>query len=75
MIPSLLPYGTRVAHKTGDISTAAHDAGIVFLPDRQPYVLAVLTQWPPEAGRRGEVIARISQCVFEHLRAAEEELA
>jgi len=74
-IPAGLPEGARVAHKTGEISTAAHDAGIVFLPDREPYVLAVLTQWPPEAGRRREVIARISQSVFEHLRAGEEELA
>jgi len=74
-IPAGLPEGTRVAHKTGEISTAAHDAGIVFLPDREPYVLAVLTQWPPDAGRRREAIAHISQSVFEHLRAAEEELA
>jgi beta-lactamase class A len=74
-IPAGLPEGARVAHKTGEISTAAHDAGIVFLPDREPYVLVVLTQWPPEAGRRREVIARISQSVFEHLRTGEEELA
>jgi beta-lactamase class A len=73
-IPAGLPEGARVANKTGEISTAAHDAGIVFLPDREPYVLAVLTQWPPEAGgRRREVIARISQCVFEHLKTWEEE--
>lgn len=74
-IPAGLPEGARVAHKTGEISTAAHDAGIVFLPDREPYVLAVLTQWPPDAGHRREVIARISQSVCDHLRAAEEELA
>ena len=74
-IPAGLPEGARVAHKTGEISTAAHDAGIVFLPNREPYVLAVLTQWPPDAGRRREVIARISQSVFDHLRATEEELA
>jgi beta-lactamase class A len=72
-IPAGLPEGARVAHKTGEISTAAHDAGIVFLPDREPYVLAVLTQWPPEAGRRRETIAHISQSVFEHLKAREEE--
>jgi beta-lactamase class A len=74
-IPAGLPEGTRVAHKTGEISTAAHDAGIVFLPDREPYALAVLTQWPPGVGRRREVIALISQSVFEHLRAWEEERA
>lgn len=72
-IPAGLPEGTRVAHKTGEISTAAHDAGIVFLPDREPYALAVLTQWPSGGGRRREVIARISQSVYEHLRAWEDE--
>jgi beta-lactamase class A len=74
-IPAGLPEGARVAHKTGEISTAAHDAGVVFLPDREPYVLTVLTQWPSDSGRRREAIAHISQSVFEHLRAAEEELA
>jgi len=75
-IPAGLPEGARVAHKTGEISTAAHDAGIVFLPDREPYALAVLTQWPPGGGgRRREVIARISQNVYEHLRAWEDERA
>src|SRR6185436_1385334 len=74
-IPAGLPEDARVANKTGDISTATHDAGIVFLPDRKPYVLSVLTQWPPDAGRRREVIARISQSVFEHLKDGEEERA
>ena len=30
-IPARLPEGTRVAHKTGEISTVAHDAGVVYL--------------------------------------------
>ncbi len=39
----------RVAHKTGDISTIAHDAGVVYPPNRPPYVIAVLTEWDPDA--------------------------
>jgi len=35
-----LPPGTRVAHKTGDITGTA----IVFPPDRGPYVLVILTR-------------------------------
>lgn len=61
-IPSGAPDGARVANKTGEISTMAHDAGIVFPADRKPYVLAVLTEWEPDAGndRRG-LIAAISR--------------
>src|SRR5687767_3975165 len=43
MIPLKLPKGTRVAHKTGEISTHCHDAGIVYAPNRRPYVVAILT--------------------------------
>src|SRR5690349_13705928 len=44
-IPARLPKGTRVAHKTGEISTVAHDAGVVYLPKRKPYALVILTEW------------------------------
>lgn len=67
-IPAGLPDVARVANKTGEISTVAHDAGVVYLPDREPYVLAVLTEWSKEAtAARRETIARISRAVFEHL--------
>ena len=49
-IPAGLPKAARVAHKTGNISTVHHDAGIVFLEDRKPYVLVILTQFA--AGQR-----------------------
>jgi beta-lactamase class A len=66
-IPAGLPEDARVANKTGDISTVAHDAGIVYLPDREPYVIAILTEWTPEASGRKEAIARISRTVYETL--------
>src|SRR6266699_4428779 len=34
MIPAGLPAHAAVAHKTGEISTACHDIGIVYLPER-----------------------------------------
>ena len=37
-IPARLPGAVRVAHKTGEISTIAHDAGVVYPPNRKPYV-------------------------------------
>lgn len=67
-IPAGLPDDARVANKTGEISTVAHDTGLVYLPGREPYALAILTEWSPDAtsGRR-ETLARISRAVYEHL--------
>lgn len=70
-IPARLPKGTRVAHKTGEISTIAHDAGVVYLPDRKPYVVVILTEWDVDASGRSRAIAEISHCVYETLAAKE----
>ncbi|WP_420128599.1 serine hydrolase [Longimicrobium sp.] len=67
-IPARLPEGVRVANKTGEISTVAHDAGIVYVPNREPYALVVLTEW--DAGKtsgRSDTISRISRAVYDHL--------
>src|SRR3954466_1837525 len=66
-IPARLPKGARVAHKTGEISTVAHDAGVVYLPKRKPYVLVVLTEWDPEGSGRSRTIATISHTIYEYL--------
>src|ERR1700754_846850 len=66
-IPARLPSAVRVAHKTGEISTIAHDAGVVYPPKRKPYVIAILTEWPPEVSGRKPMIADISQAVYEVL--------
>ncbi|MEX2281822.1 MAG: serine hydrolase [Gemmatimonadota bacterium] len=70
-IPAGLPEAARVAHKTGEISTVAHDAGIVHLPDREPYVVVILTEWKPELGGRQSTIARISRAVYEYVTDGE----
>jgi beta-lactamase class A len=70
-IPAGLPPDARVANKTGEISTEAHDAGIVYLPERAPYALVVLTSWEPDAGSgRRDAIARISRAVYGWLTGA-----
>jgi beta-lactamase class A len=66
-IPARLPRAVRVAHKTGDISTVAHDAGVVYPPGRKPYVIAVLTEWSPDAAGRSATIAEVSHAVFDVL--------
>jgi beta-lactamase class A len=62
-IPAGLPKAARVAHKTGNISTVHHDAGIVFLDGRKPYVLVILTQFAAEQGR-GTAVAEVSRDIF-----------
>lgn len=65
-IPAGLPGEARVAHKTGNISTVHHDAGLVYFEDRRPYALAVLTSFPADIGRTGAVAA-ISRDIFQSL--------
>ena len=67
-IPAGLPDDARVANKTGEISTVAHDTGLVYLRDRRPYAVAILTEWSADrtSGRR-ETLASISRAVYEHL--------
>jgi len=66
-IPARLPKAARVAHKTGEISTVAHDAGVVYLPKRKPYAVVILTEWDPSATARSRTIATISQTIYELL--------
>jgi beta-lactamase class A len=66
-IPARLPKAARVAHKTGEISTIAHDAGVVYLPKRKPYVLVILTEWDAATSGRSRTIAAISHAIYEFL--------
>ena len=65
MIPAGLPSHATVAHKTGEISTVCHDAGIVYLPEREPYVVAILTEVDPDRNGRRDTVAKISKAVYE----------
>ncbi|MEO8383489.1 MAG: serine hydrolase [Acidobacteriota bacterium] len=71
-IPAGLPKAARVAHKTGNISTVHHDAGIVYLDGRKPYVLVILTQFPAEQGR-GTAVAEVSRDIFNTLAGSDHE--
>jgi beta-lactamase class A len=64
MIPAGLPAHATVAHKTGEISTACHDIGIVYLPERQPYIAVILTEFDPEHDGRRETVATISEMLY-----------
>lgn len=70
-IPPDIRAKARIANKTGEISSAAHDAGIVYIAGRKPYVLAVLTEHEPDSGKRMDPVARVSTAVYEWLIAAD----
>jgi beta-lactamase class A len=65
-IPAGLPGDVHVAHKTGNISTVHHDAGIIYMGNRNPYFLVILTQFPAET-RRSAAVAEVSKDLFETL--------
>src|SRR5215469_10347571 len=71
MIPAGLPPHAIVAHKTGEISTATHDIGIVYLPEREPYITAILTEFDPDTEGRREMVAAISEAIYRSLLRTE----
>jgi beta-lactamase class A len=64
-IPAGLPEGTRVAHKTGEITAHSHDAAIVYPLGRKPYVLVVLTRGIQDGAKSSKLIADISLIIYE----------
>jgi beta-lactamase class A len=65
-IPAGLPRGTRVAHKTGEITAVSHDAAIVYLAGGNPYVLVVLTRGISDGQKSSKLIADLSALVYRH---------
>jgi len=66
-IPAMLPRGTRVAHKTGDITGINHDAAIVYPRRGSPYVLVVLTRGVTDMKTSSRLIAELSAMVYRHV--------
>jgi beta-lactamase class A len=65
-IPAGLPAGTRVAHKTGQITGVLHDAAIVFPPEgRPPFVLVVLTAGIPDERLARALIQDVARHAWE----------
>ncbi len=71
MLPARLPVHAAVAHKTGEISTACHDMGIVYLPEREPYIAVILTEFDSEGDGRREIVAAISEAIYRLIVGAE----
>lgn len=67
-IPVGLPSGTRVAHKTGDITRVEHDAALVYPARGAPYVLVVLTSGIESQSAARTLIADITRIVHAALQ-------
>jgi beta-lactamase class A len=73
MIPGLLPFGTKVASKSGRARRGRMDAGLVFHDGTPLYALAVYTDLVPEVMPDGmpgytavfATIARISRACWD----------
>jgi beta-lactamase class A len=68
-LPAGLPRGMRVAHKTGSITRINHDAGIVYVPGRKPYIIVVMVRGLEQEPRSSQLIADISRTVYQVLSA------
>jgi beta-lactamase class A len=62
-IPAGLPAGTRVAHKTGEITKIHHDAAIVFAP--KPFVLVILVRGLAETKDSAALMADITRQLYQ----------
>jgi beta-lactamase class A len=60
-IPSGLPKGIAVAHKTGNITRIHHDAGIVYA--KRPYVLVILVRGVQDIKKSAALMASIAKTV------------
>ena len=63
-LPVLLPAGTTVAHKTGNLPSVIHDAGIITTP-AGPVIVAALAEAMPAEERAFQVIQELGLVVYE----------
>lgn len=61
-IPAGLPEGTRVAHKTGEITKIHHDAAIVFA--QRPFVLVLLVRGLADIKDSSALMAEITRTIY-----------
>jgi beta-lactamase class A len=61
-IPAGVPVGTRVAHKTGELTKLHHDAGIVYA--KRPFVVVVLVKGMEDFKASGALIADITRELY-----------
>jgi beta-lactamase class A len=62
---TLLPEGTKIAHKTGTLEGVVVDVGIVFLKDR-PFIVAAMGNWLDDAPEAERAISEIALTAYRY---------
>jgi beta-lactamase class A len=62
---TLLPEGTKVAHKTGTLSGVVVDVGIVYLANR-PFIVAGMGNWLVDADQAERAISEIALLAYRY---------
>ena len=64
-MPKYLPTGTVLAHKTGELGTYSHDAGILYTP-KGDYIIVILSDYGIPADSE-EFISKITKSIYDFL--------
>ncbi len=65
-LPKYLPQNLSIAHKTGEIESFSHDAGIVYT-EKGDYIIVVMTESDDPADAK-RYISQISKTVFDYFQ-------
>ncbi len=65
-LPFYLPEETVIAHKTGTLTGAEHDGGILFIPGG-PYIICVLTDGLAANYEGLQLVATIGKTIYEYI--------
>ncbi len=63
-IPGLLPFGVRVAHKTGSVKGVRNDVGIVYAGDHK-YAIALMSKRGESGVEATQLLAEISKLIYD----------
>lgn len=67
LIPAGLGAGADFMHKTGDIGKMLGDAGIVYAPNGQKYIVVILANRPYNSVKGKEFIVEASDMIYKYL--------
>ena len=67
LIAAGLPQDAQFIHKTGDIGTMLGDAGIVYAPNGQRYIVTILAKRPYNSYQGKEFITEASKIIYDYI--------
>ena len=67
LIAAGLGEGALFAHKTGDIGTMLGDAGIVYAPNNQKYIIVILAYRPYNSSQGKDFIVKASNLIYKSI--------